>query len=117
MSVVVLTGGPFSVEIEEVQEHRPLEPAGLDFLPDIYGQVVVYTKIPGIVDVPIVGRVKSKTDAENLLNMVGEPITMTERDGTSTSGWTIRTEPAPTVRKKDGDSPDWDVNMRLWRLP
>jgi hypothetical protein len=118
MAVVNLSNGiDISVDIEEVQENLPIEPAGLDFLPDITGTVVVYCKVPGLVEISLLGRVKSKDDAEDLMLLIGQDITLTERDGSVSNGWTMRTEPAPTAQRLDGDSPDYRVSMRLWRLP
>lgn len=118
MTVVVITNGGSVVNIEEVQEVRPAKPTGFDTLPDIHGDIIAYERTtPGRTEVPINGRVKTKPEAEALMAMVGDEVSMTERDGTVTTGWQMMTEPPPVVKRKDGDSPDWEVQLRLWRIP
>jgi hypothetical protein len=118
MAVVSITNGSLSVDIEEVQEYRPNKATGFDMLPDINGEIIAYQKTtPGRTEVPVNGRVKSKVDADNLLSMLDDTLSMTERDGTISDDWQVLTDPPPVVRRKDGDSPDWEVQLRLWRIP
>lgn len=117
MSKVLLEYGALVVEIEEVKEYQAQSPVALTPLPDINGNLVVYES-DRLREIPISGRVKSKTEALRLVSFIGiEDLTLTERDGTMSTGWQIRTEPAPVIQRKDGDSVDWSVSFRLWRLP
>ena len=118
MTVVTLSGGGTTVAIEDVQqEQRPATAVALDPLPDIYGELVVYERHVSLRELAIRGRVKSKSEAEALESLSGREVTLTERDGAVTAGWRIRTDPPPAIRRKDGDSPDHLVDLKLWRLP
>lgn len=113
---VTLTDGVREVLIEEVQEERAETAAGVEFIPDITGALVAYERVSGVPELPISGRVKTKAEATCLESMVGRTLTVYERDGTASTGWKIKTDPALRVRRKDGESKDYLVDLRLWRL-
>ncbi len=119
MPSIVITDGVRTVTVEEAPDVQAVKPVGMDFLPDANGNLVLYERAYAPREVPVVGRVKTKTEALHLGQFVleGSLLYLTERDGTITSGWRIRTDPVPDIRRKDGDSADWNVNIRLWRVP
>ncbi len=118
MGVVKISDGTLIVSIEEVNENRPVSPVPIDALPDVFGNVVIYEKVGSLTEIPILGRVKSKAEAQRLEGFIDKSdLTMTERDGTVTGGWRIRNDPAPSIKRKDGDSKDFSVDFKLWRLP
>lgn len=117
MTVVTLSDGILTVDIEEVQENRAATPVALEPTPDVTGTLVIYERHNALRDLSISGRVKSKAEAERLEGFLSKELTVTERDGTLTTGWRIRTDPPPSIRRKDGDSPDYSVEFKLWRLP
>jgi hypothetical protein len=116
---VQLSDGTHVVVIEEVPEERPRPPLGMEVLPAVDGSPVVYERAGLLRDVVISGRVKSKGEAADLEDWLTEgcELQLTERDGTLSTGWRIRSEPVPVIRRKDGDSADWMVSFTLWRLP
>jgi hypothetical protein len=117
MGVVLISNGAVVVTVEEVQERLGSAAVGLDPLPDISGYLVVYERHSSLRELPISGRVKSKAEAERLAAFLGQQLSVTERDGTVTTGWQVRTDPPPVIKRKDGDSPDYLVELKLWRLP
>jgi hypothetical protein len=118
VTVVTISDGAVAVGIEDVQqEQRPGTAVALDPVPDVLGHLVVYERSVSLRELSIRGRVLSKTEAELLESLIGSTVTLTERDGTATSGWHVRTDPPPNIRRKDGDSPDYLVDLKLWRLP
>lgn len=119
MPSIVVTDGARTVTVEEAPDARPAAPVGMDVLPAVDGSLVVYERVGALREVPVVGRVKTKAEAETLEAFIAEraELYLTERDSTVTGGWKIKTEPAPSMRRKDGDSADWIVDLRLWRMP
>jgi hypothetical protein len=117
VAVVLISDGVLIVTVEEVQEQFASATVGLEPLPDVNGDLVVYERHTGLRDLPVKGRVKTKAEAELLVDFVGQELTVTERDGTISMGWRVRTDPPPAIRRKDGDSPDYLVELKLWRLP
>ncbi|MBN1320739.1 MAG: hypothetical protein JXA87_07860 [Thermoleophilia bacterium] len=119
MPSIQITDGARVVVVEEAADHRPTPPAGMEILPDVAGELVVYEKVGRLREVPVAGRVKTKDEAAFLEAFVAEglPLCLTERDGTTTGDWRIKTDPLPVVRRKDGDSADWMVTLTLWRMP
>ncbi len=119
MSSIIITDGIRVVTVEEAPDQRPSPAKGMDVLPTVDGSLVVYEKVGRLREVPVAGRVKTKVEAAYLEAFVAEgaALFLTERDGTETGDWRIKTDPLPTCRRKDGDSADWTVNLTLWRLP
>lgn len=120
MSVVSLSAGGLVVTIEEVPEERPVTPIGLNPLPDINGNIVVYERTDSLREVPVSGRVKTLIEIERLELWLEDNVglKLTDRDSTETTGWMMKTgDPTPRLRRKDGDSADYLVDFRLWRLP
>ena len=119
MAQVQISDGTRVVTIEEVPEQRPAPPLGMDVLPDVTGNPVVYERAGKLREVPLSGRVKSKQEAAYLESFLDEgcPLELTERDGTLSIDWRIKSEPLPVIRRKDGDSADWMITLTLWRMP
>jgi hypothetical protein len=91
----------------------------MDVIPDSSGRPVLYTKIPELIEIPMAGRLKTKAEALVLTAFAGENVELqlSERDGTLSVGWRVKSDPAPEIRRKDGDSADYLCTFRLWRLP
>ena len=119
MPSIQISDGARVVVVEEVFEHRPAPATGMEVVPDISGELVVYERVGRLREVPVAGRVKTKTETAYLEAFLTEglPLFLTERDGTTTAGWRIKTDPLPVIRRKDGDSADWTVTLTLWRMP
>jgi hypothetical protein len=119
MASVQITDGTRVVVVEEVPEQRPAAALGMEVLPAIDGSLVVYERAGRLREVPLSGRVKTKAEAAFLESFLDEDcaLYLTERDGTITSEWRIKSEPLPVIRRKDGDSADWMITMTLWRMP
>ena len=119
MAQVQITDGSRVVTVEEVPEQRPTSPLGMEILPSITGDLVIYERVGRLHEVPVSGRVKTKAEAAFLEAFLDEDcqLYLTERDGTVTGEWRIKSEPLPSIRRKDGDSADWMVTMTLWRMP
>lgn len=119
MAEIELTDGALVVTVYEAAEERPARPQALDVLPDTTGAPVVYQRNPGLEEVPLSGRLLTSADVTRLetWTAAGTPLTLTARDGSDTIGWRVKSGPAPRIRRKDGDSADWLVDLRLWRIP
>lgn len=119
MPAVKITDGARVVTIEETQERRPSPPLGMQALPTVTGDVVVYEKVGRLREVAVAGRIKSREEVDFLETFVAEgtSLYLTDRDGTTTGDWRIKTDPLPTIRRKDGDSVDWLITLTLWRAP
>jgi len=119
VAAILLTDGVRQIVLENVPEERPRVSVGMEIMPDIAGLPVVYTNVPGLVEIPMTGRLKTKAEALVLAAFAGENVELqlTERDGTLSVGWRVKTDPAPEIRRKDGDSADYLCTLRLWRLP
>lgn len=120
MAAIVLSDGVRQIVLENVvSEERPREPVGMELLPDASGLPVLYTKVPGLVEIPMTGRLKTKAEALLLAAFARENVELrlSERDGTLSVGWRVKSDPGPEIRRKDGDSADYLCTFRLWRLP
>ena len=119
MAAIILSDGVRQIVLENVPEERPRVPVGMETMPDTAGAPVLYTKVPGLVEIPMSGRLKTKAEALVLAAFASENVELqlTERDGTLSVGWRVKTDPAPEIRRKDGDSADYLCTFRLWRLP
>ncbi|MCL5942145.1 MAG: hypothetical protein M1325_01220 [Actinobacteria bacterium] len=119
MSAVTLTDGALVVTIHEAPEERPSRARPFALQPDTLGAPVIYERTDALVEVPLSGRLLTKGDVVILetWSEEGALLTLTERDGTTSPGWRVKPGPAPRIRRKDGDSADWLVDLRLWRLP
>lgn len=119
MSTVVLSDGSRQVVLENVPEQRPRVPAGMDPVPDVTGTLVIYERVGSLVEIPMNGRLKTKAEALLLQAFAdeGAALRLTERDGTESLEWRVKTDPAPEIRRKDGDSADYLCDFRLWRMP
>jgi len=119
MAAIILSDGVRQVVLENVPEERPRSPVGMEIMPDTAGTPVLYTKVPGLIEIPMTGRLKTKAEAMVLAAFAGENVELqlTERDGTLSVGWRVKSDPAPEIRRKDGDSADYLCTLRLWRLP
>lgn len=119
MATVTLSDGVRRIVLENVTEEHPRALAGMDPLPDTTGTLVVYTRTSALIEIPLRGRLKTKAEALLLHAFAAEGIEllMTERDGTMSPGWRVKTDPAPEARRKDGDSADYVCQFRLWRMP
>ncbi|MBN1630476.1 MAG: hypothetical protein JW990_11975 [Thermoleophilia bacterium] len=119
MPSIQITDGARVVVVEEVSEHRPAPPVGMEVLPTVDGELAIYERVGRLREVPVAGRVKTKTEAGFLEAFLAEglPLYLTERDGTITADWRMKTDPLPSIRRKDGDSADWMVTLTLWRMP
>ena len=119
MPSVVLSDGARVVTVEEVQEHRPKPAPQMAVLPSVTGELIIYEKVGRLCEVPIAGRVKTRDEVTFLEDFIADAmeLSVTERDGTITSGWRIKTDPQPNIHRKDGDSADWMITITLWRLP
>ena len=60
MAAIVLTDGVRQVVLENVPEERPRVPVGMEIMPDTAGAPVLYTKVPGLVEIPMTGRAKDQ---------------------------------------------------------
>lgn len=119
MPSVELSDGGRVVTVEEVPEHRPKPAPGMAVMPTVDGELIVYEHVGRLEEIPLSGRVKTKAEVTILEDFIADKhlLDLTERDGTVTAGWRIKTDPVPTIRRKDGDSADWTLTMTLWRLP
>ncbi len=119
VAAIILSDGARQIVLENVPEERPRVPVAMEVLPDATGAPVLYTRTPGLIEIPMSGRVKTKAEAQILASFAGEGVelTLTERDGTQSVGWRVKTDPAPEARRKDGDSADYMCTFRLWRMP
>lgn len=119
MPSIRISDGIRQVTVEEAADRRPSPGKGMEIMPDVHGTLVVYERVGRLREVPVDGRVKTKAETAHLEAFIEEGVDLylTERDGTETDGWRIKTDPAPSVRRKDGDSADWLVNLTLWRMP
>ena len=81
--------------------------------------MVVYTRHDALNEVGLSGRLKTPAEAQLVRTWIADQtlLSLVGRDGSQTSGWRIRPNPAPSIKRKEGDSPDWMVQVRLWRLP
>jgi hypothetical protein len=95
MAQVKISDGTRVVTLEEVPEQRPAPPLGMEVLPDITGGPVVYERTGKLREVPLSGRVKSKAEAAYLEDFLNEDcaLELTERDGTVTSDWRVKSDP------------------------
>ena len=119
MPAVKITDGARVVTVEETQERRPSPPLGMQTLPTVTGEVVVYETVGRLREEAVAGRVKTREEVDFLEAFVAEgtQLYLIDRDGTTTAGWRIKTDPLPTIRRKDGDSADWLITLTLWRAP
>ncbi|MHB8867433.1 MAG: hypothetical protein ACYC6T_08000 [Thermoleophilia bacterium] len=119
MAEIKLSDGALVVTVHGAPEERPARPQALDVLPDTAGAPVVYQRTPGLEEVPLSGRLLSFVDVTRLeaWTAAGALLTLTARDGSQSVGWRVKRGPAPRIRRKDGDSADWLVDLRLWRIP
>lgn len=119
MAEIQLSDGALVVIVYEAPEERPSRPQPLDVLPDTSGAPIVYQRTAGLEEMPLSGRLLALADATRLETWMcgGALLTVTARDGAQSAGWRVKSGPAPRIRRKDGDSADWLVDMRLWRIP
>jgi len=119
VAAILLTDGVREIVLENVPEERPRSPVGMEIMPDTAGAPVLYTKVPAPVEIPMTGRLKTKAEALVLAAFASEnaELQLSERDGTLSVGWRVKSDPAPEIRRKDGDSADYLCTFRLWRLP
>ncbi len=119
MPAITISDGARLVTVEEVQERRPTPPVGMEVLPDVTGDLVLYERVGRLREIPVAGRVKTKDEVEFLEDFIAEDslLYLTERDGTTTGAWRIKADPLPSIRRKDGDSADWMITLTLWRMP
>lgn len=119
MAEIQLTDGAIVVTIYEAPEERSSSPRPLDVLHTTDGAPIVYERRAGLREVPISGRLLALADVTRLETWLaaGTIVALIERDGTTDPGWRIKPGPPPRIRRKDGDSADWLVDMRLWRIP
>ena len=119
MAEIQITDGALVVIIHEAPEERPSMPRPLDVLPDTSGAPVVYQRTSGLQEVPVTGRLLTAADVTRLETWTssGSLLTLVARDGSESPGWRVKTGPPPRIRRKDGDSADWLVDLRLWRIP
>ena len=121
MSNVTMSDGAVLVTIEEVkQEPRSMPVATQTPMPSVDGSLVVYTEHSQLEEVGISGRVRTMAEIQKLEEWAENQtvISWTHRSGDITTNWRMRTGgPALNFRRKDGDSPDYLVDFRLWRLP
>ena len=119
MAEIQLTNGALVVTVYEALEERPARPQALDVLPDTTGAPIVYQRNPSLEEVPLSGRLLAAADVTRIeaWTAAGALLTLTARNGSTSSGWRVKSGPAPRIRRKDGDSADWLVDMRLWRIP
>ena len=119
MAAIILSDGARQIVLENVPEERPRVPVGMEIIPDTAGAPVLYMKVPGLIEIPMTGRLKTKAEALVLAAFASENVELqlTERDGTLSVGWRVKSDPAPEIRRKDGDSADYLCTFRLWRLP
>ena len=118
-SVVTLSDGIQVATFWEVTDEAPVTPKGLEVLSNAAGHPIVYTRGDVLNEVGLSGRVKTLAEAqlvERWLSAETE-LTLVGRDGSQTVGWRIRPTPSPQIKRKEGDSPDWLVQVKLWRLP
>jgi hypothetical protein len=110
VAAITLSDGARAIVLENVPEERPRVAVG---------SLVLYTKVPTLIEIPMNGRLKTKAEALILQAFAteGVELRLTERDGTLSVGWRVKTDPAPEVRRKDGDSADYLCTFRLWRMP
>ncbi len=119
MAEIQITDGALVVTIHEAPEERPSAPRPLDVLPDTAGAPVIYERTGGLLEVPVSGRLLTASDVTRIetWTAAGSLVALIARDGVESAGWRIRTGPPPRIRRKDGDSADWLVDLRLWRIP
>jgi len=119
MPAIILSDGVRQIVLENVPEERPRAPVGMEIMPDTFGLPVLYTKVPGLIEIPMTGRLKTKAEALLLAAFASESVELrlSERDGTLSVGWRVKSDLAPQIRRKDGDSADYLCTFRLWRLP
>ena len=118
-ATVVLGDGQRDCTFWEVTDEAPAWATPLEVSPDVSGNPVVYTRVDVLTEVGVDGRLKTKAEVETIERWLTQQtaLYLTARDGTRTSGWRIKPAPQPKIQRKEGDSPDWLVAIRLWRLP
>jgi hypothetical protein len=118
-ATVTLSDGTLVATFWEVTEEAPIVPKGLEVLADAFGAPVVYTRVDVLDEVGLSGRLKTGAEVDRVQTWLeGQTILiLTSRDGRQTRGWRIRPNPAPSIKRKEGDSPDWLLTIQLWRVP
>ena len=119
-STVLLSDGVRVVTLWEVPDETPQIPFGMEVLSDTTGRPVVYTRGDVLSEQSVSGRVKTLAEVAILQQWIVEnepPLFYTARDGSVTGHWRIKTQPTPKLVRKEGDSPDHDVTLTLWRIP
>jgi hypothetical protein len=118
-ATVELSDGQTPILIWEVDEETPSWPTPLEVLPDVAGGLVAYQRVDVLQEIGISGRLKTKAEVETLEGWIAQQtiLGLTSRDGTISGGWRVKATPQPKIQRKDGDSPDWLVTIRLWRMP
>lgn len=118
-ATVVLSDGQRHCTFWEVTDETPTWPTPLEVSPDVDGNPVVYTRVDVLAEIGVDGRLKTKAEVDLIEQWIDEQtaLYLTARDGTQTSRWHIKPAPQPKIQRKEGDSPDWLVAIRLWRLP
>lgn len=118
MADVTLSRDGDVVTFLEAEEARAQYKTPLDLQFDVTGQPVVYSEQNQLDLLAVKGRLATMAEVQQIeaWRDSQETLTLTERAGTTDGGWRIHTDPAPDLRRKDGDSADWICTMALWRL-
>jgi hypothetical protein len=119
MSQITLSDGANTLTVWDCPEERPTERVVYDVRPDSEGVTRVYQKPAGILLLHLAGRLLTKADAERLEGWLRDLtlLSYAGRDGVTDGGWRIHGDPPPRIVRKDGDSDDWMIDFKLWRLP
>jgi hypothetical protein len=106
-----------SVTIHESPEEREQKTRGMEVKDTATGPILLIHDAT-LATMHVVGRLTAKADVITVEGWYDEQmeLTYTGRDGVAQTGWRIHGEPAPRIVRKDGDSLDWNVDLRLWRI-
>jgi hypothetical protein len=118
MSQITLSDGTNDVTIQECTEERPTMRIAYDARIDVDGQPRLYTIPEPLTYLHFAGRLLAKEEAQQIESWSADEteLTYTGRDGVSDGGWRIHADPPAKISRKDGDSLDWLIDARLWRL-
>lgn len=119
MPEIILNSPSDSIVVYDAREELPQEPHRVEILHDELGAPVVYEESTVYQTLHLLGRLVSDDDAEKLLTWryTSPLLSVTGRDGgTDGGGWTFKPDQIPRLRRKDGDSPDWEVEFTLWKI-
>jgi hypothetical protein len=118
VSQINLSDGSDVVVVEDCLEERPTERIAYDVRHGVDGTPTVYMIHDSIVYLHFAGRLLTKADVQQIeaWSSASTILSYTGRDGVADGGWRMHADPPAKINRKDGDSLDWMIDARLWRL-